>query len=317
MISLPKNAIPYIKGLMCVFENANCSSLARVANCSHDSLTRILKEQKLVWQILLTSFALRIFGKLQDGYLIIDDTVISKIFAKKIENLSWVYCSKIGKVVQGLDIVMLAWSNGKLTLPLAIKVYQKNSGKTKIDLALELLDCAKTLDLKPKYVTFDCWYAADKILKKIEQFNWIFITQIKKNRKINNSPVKRLFKNPYWIFQGKLSGGLEVKVVRNGKNYFIANDLSLEKKEILNLYKGRWLVETVFRMLHSKLGIDQCQLISLQAQTAHFYFCLFAFLALEKQRMIDEKTIYQLKQECSFNFRKADHIVNTLIFQGA
>ena len=82
MLSLPKNAISYIKGLLCVFENANCSSLARVVKCSHDNLTRILKEQKLERQTLLTSFALRIFGKLQDGYLIIDDTVVSKIFAK-------------------------------------------------------------------------------------------------------------------------------------------------------------------------------------------------------------------------------------------
>lgn len=317
MLSLPKNALSYIKGLMCVFENANCSSLARVVNCSHDNLTRTLKERKLVWQILLISFALRIFGKLQDGYLIIDDTVVSKIFAKKIENLSWVFCSKIGKVIQGLDIVMLAWSDGKITIPLAIRVYQKSSGKTKIDLALELLQYSKFLDLKPKYITFDCWYAADKILKKIEKLGWIFITQIKKNRKINGTQARHLFSNPYWIFQGKLSGGREVKIVRNGKNYFITNDLSLNKKEILNLYKGRWLIETVFRMLHSKLGIDQCQTISLKAQTAHFHLCLLTFLCLEKEKIVSQRTIYQIKQECSFNFQKADSIVNTLFFQCA
>jgi len=317
MLSLPKNAILYIKGLMCVFENANCSSLSRITDCSHDNLTRILNEQKLVWQTLLTSSVLRIFGKLQDGYLIIDDTVISKIFAKKIENLSWVYCSKISKVIQGLNIVTIAWSNGKFTIPLAIKVYQKSSGKTKIDLALELLKYAKSLGIKPKYVTFDCWYAADKLLKRIKKYKWTFITQIKKNRKINGTQVRTLFPNPYWISQGKLSGGIEVKVVRHGKKHFITNDLSLDKKEILNLYKGRWLVETVFRMLHSKLGLDQCQAISLQAQTTHFYFCLFAFLALEKQRIDSEKTIYRVKQECSFNFQKADYIVNTLFFQCA
>jgi transposase len=212
---------------------------------------------------------------------------------------------------------MIAWSNEKFTIPLAIKVYQKSSGKTKIDLALELLEYAKSLGLKPKYITFDCWYAADKILRKIKQLEWTFITQIKKNRKINGIQAKRLFPNPYWISQGKLSGGIEVKVVRHGKKYFITNNLSLDKKEILNLYKGRWLVETIFRMLHSKLGIDQCQAISLEAQTTHFYFCLFTFLAFEKQRIITKKTIYQVKQECSFNFQKADYIVNTLFFQGA
>ncbi len=317
MFTLPKNAIVYIKGLMCVFENANCVSLARIVNCSHDNLTRILKTRKLVWQILLSSFILRIFGKLQNGYLIIDDTVVSKVFAKKIENLSWVYCSKVSKVIQGLDMVMLAWSDGKITIPLAIKVYQKSNGKSKIDLAIELLEHAKFLDLTPKYITFDCWYAADKILKRIEEFNWIFITQIKKNRKINNTQARRLFSNPYCISQGKLSGGCEIKIVRHGKNYFATNDLSLDKKGILTFYKGRWLVETVFRALHSKLGLDQCQSISLQTQTAHFHLCLLTFLCLEKERISSKKTIYQLKQECSFDFQRADYIVNTLFFQCA
>lgn len=317
MLSLPKNAILYIKGLVCAFENANCSSLARVVNCSHDNLTRILKERKLVWQILLSSSVLRIFGKLQDGFLIIDDTVVSKMFAKKIENLSWVFYSKLGKVILGLNIVMLAWSDGSLTIPLAIKVYQKSNGKSKIDLALELLGVANFLDLKPKYITFDCWYAADKVLKKIEVLGWIFITQVKKNRKLNGIPVRYLFPNPYWISQGKLSSGIEVKIVRHGKNYFITNDLLLEKKEVLSLYKGRWLVETIFRVLHSKLGLDKCQAISLKAQTTHFYFCLFAFLCLEKERIIAKKTIYQAKQDCSFNFQRADYIVKTQFFQSA
>lgn len=317
MLSLPKNAIYYIKGLMCVFENANCSSLARIVQCSHDSLTRILKEQKLCWQILLQGFVLRIFGKLQGGYLIIDDTVVSKRFAQIIESLTWVFDSKIGKCILGLNLVMLAWSNGKITIPLTIKVYQKSSGKTKIDLALELLQYAKVLGLTPQYITFDCWYAADKILKKVENFRWTFITQIKKNRKLNGISVKKVFTNPYWIKQGKLSGGIKVLVVRHGKKYFVTNDLSLTKKEIISFYKGRWLVETVFRMLHSKLGIDQCQAISLRAQAAHFYLCLLTFLVLEKERLNTKKTIYQVKQECSFNFQKADYIVNTLSFQGA
>lgn len=317
MLSLPKNAVLYIKGLICCFENANCSSLARIVQCSHDSLTRILNERKLAWQILLTSFALRIFGKLQGGYLIIDDTVINKQFAKKIENLSWVFSSKLGKAIPGLNIVALVWSDGKTTIPLAIRVYQKSSGKTKIDLALELLEFARRLDLTPNYVTFDCWYAADKILKKIEEFSWFFITQIKKNRKIDGIQVKKKFPNPYWITQGSLSGDIKVSIVRHGKKYFITNNLSLNKEEIRTLYKGRWLVETIFRMLHHKLGIDQCQAISFNAQTSHFYLCLLSFLVLEKERLITKQTIYKLKQKCSYGFQYADYIVNTLSFQGA
>lgn len=317
MSSLPKNAINYIKGLICVFENANCASLSKIVGCSHDSLTRILNERKLSWQILLESFTLRIFGKLNDGWLIIDDTVISKRFAREIENLSWVFDSKISKSIRGLNIVLLAWSNGKTTIPLAIKVYRKKDKKTKIDLAIELIEYARLLLIEPKYITFDSWYAAEKLLKKIVSCKWTFVTQIKKNRKLNGIQVREIYRHPYWMSQGELSGGIIISVVRNGKKYFATNDLTLTKKEILSLYKGRWLVETIFRILHSKLGIDECESRSLISQIAHFHFCLLAYIVLEKEKFITGKTIYQIKSDCSFDFKKADNLLNKLIYQGA
>src|SRR4030043_1179260 len=149
---LPKNVIAYLKGLMCVFENANCVSLADTSLSSHDSLTRILNNEKFSWQTLLENFIMRIFGKLSDGWLIIDDTVISKTFAKKIENLAWVYDSKIGKSIIGLNIVALIWSNGKINVPIGIRIYKPKFGKTKIDLAFELLELAKRLKIRPLYL---------------------------------------------------------------------------------------------------------------------------------------------------------------------
>lgn len=317
MLTLPKNGISYLKGLLCVFENANCVALARVAQCSHDSLARVLNGKNFCWQTLLQKFLLRTFGKLQGGYLILDDTVISKRFSRSIENLAWVFDSKIGKSIRGLNIVLLAWSNGKITIPLAIRVYQKIQKKSKIDLAIELIEYAKSLGIKPEYITFDSWYAATKLLKKIIDCQWTFVTQIKKNRKLDGIPLKKVFKNPYWMKQGTIAGGIKISVVRNGKKYFATNDLSLSKKEILSLYKGRWLVETIFRMLHSELGLDKCQGRKLDAQIAHFHLCLLAYSALEKERFVQRKTIYEIKRNCSFDFQNADNILFRLNFQGA
>ncbi len=150
--------LAYLKGLLMVAEKATCVALGRLkSEFSHDSLTRILKNQRIEWQTLLHILAIRIFGKLQNGFLIIDDTVIDKSFAKLIECISWVYCSKKGRPILGLSVVVLAWSNGKITVPLAIRIWKKRSGKSKYDLALELLSYARNiLRIKPKYVTFDC-----------------------------------------------------------------------------------------------------------------------------------------------------------------
>lgn len=316
-MSLPKNVILYIKGLMCVFENANCVSLGEISKCSHDSLARVLNGKKFCWQTLLQNFLLRTFGKLQDGYLMIDDTVISKQFAKKIENIAWVFDSVVGRSILGINLVMMAWSNGKVTIPLAVKVYQKDSKKTKIDLAVELLEYAKRLGIKPKYVAFDSWYTATAVFEKINDFGWTFATQLKKNRKLDGVPVREVYRNPYWIKQGKLVGGLKVLVVRNGKKYFVTNNPVLSKKELLSFYKGRWKNETVFRALHDKLGLDECQAKKLESQTAHFHLCLMAYAALEKERFIKNRTIYQIKRSCSFDFQEADNILSKLFFQGA
>ena len=316
-MSLPKNVITYIKGLMCVFENANCVSLSKAGLSSHDSLTRILNNEKLSWQILLNNFTLRIFGKLSGGWLIIDDTVISKTFARKIENLAWVFDSKIGKSIIGLNIVVLIWSNGKINLPLGIRIYRKDSGKTKIDLALELLESAKTMKIRPLYVVFDSWYASKKLFRKIRECQWHFVTRLKPNRLLNGVPLKEIQRHPYWLMAGKIEGGIKVLVARHGKKYFAASDLKLAKPELLANYKSRWEIETVFRMLHAKLGIDQCESRKLIAQSAHFHLCLMAYAVLAREKYITGQSVYQIKRKCSFNFKTADNILSKLNFQSA
>ena len=316
-MTLPKNALNYVKGLMCVFENATCVALSEINQCSHDSLSRVLERKKFCWQILLQNFILRTFGKLQDGYLMIDDTVISKQFAKRIENIGWLFDSKIGKSILGINLVLLAWSNGTTTIPLAIKVYQKNNGKSKIDLAVELLLYAKKLGIKPKYVAFDSWYTAEKIFRTIKKCNWKFVTRLKSNRKLDNVPVKKIYRHPYWLKTGKLLGGVKVLAVRNGKKYFATNDLNLSKQELLANYKTRWEIETIFRALHSKLGMDECQARKIYSQNTHFHLCLIAYVALKKESFIRQRTVYQIKRDCSFNFQYAQSILDKLNFQGA
>jgi transposase len=260
---------------------------------------------------------MRTFEKLPAGYLVIDDTTISKRFAASIENLSFVFDTKLGKSILGLQLVLIIWSNGEVAIPLALRVYQKNTGKTKIDLACELIEHAKKLGIKPEFITFDCWYAAEQLLKLIDSYGWTFVTRLKNNRKLNGIPLREAKRNPYWMMTGKLAGGQKVLVVRNGKRYFATNDLALSREEVISRYKLRWVIETVFRMLHSKLGLDKCQGRKITAQTAHFHLCLMAYLVLEKESYFQKKSVYKIKRQCSFNFQYAESILNKLNFQGA
>lgn len=317
---MPTRIFTYIKGLLTVSELATCTAMARVLRdeSSHDTLSRILKDQRLEWQTLLSSLLLRICGKLRGGFFIIDDTVIDKSFAKVIENLSWIFCSKKRSSVLGLNIVVLAWSNSTITLPLAFKIWKKDSKKSKYDLALELLSYARNfLHLKPRYVAFDSWYASKKILKRIQKYEWTFVTRLKKNRKFNGVQLQRYKKHPYWIGHGTIDGNYTVLIVRHGKKYYATNDLELSKKEICHRYYTRWNIETMFRMLYDKLGLQECQARSLIAQTAHIHLCLMSFILLEKEKQETGKTWYQLRRDYRFHPQKVDCLLSKLNFQCA
>lgn len=311
---MPERIFAYVKGLLSVSESAACTALARVLmNTSHDSLTRILNDPKLVWQTLLTSLVLRIVGKLSNGWLIIDDTVIPKQFAKVVENISWVFSSKEGRSVLGLNIVVLCWSNGRMTVPLAFKMWRKDGAKSKFDLTLELLSYARNLlQLRPQYVVFDSWYASKNILRRLNRYGWTFVCQLKKNRLFNTVQLQKHRRNPYWMERGIIYGNCEVLVVRHGKKYFATNDLTAAKQGILSRYRTRWSIETMFRLLHGKLGMDECEARSARAQTAHITLCCMSFLILERVKRSTGKTWYQLKREYSFHPERVDLLVNEL-----
>ena len=192
---MPLKIITGVKGLLTVSESATRAALSRVVNRPHDSLSRILQDTKLEWQTLLSSFIRKILGKLSGGYLMTDDTVVNKSFAKVIDGLAWIFCSMEGRPVLGLNIVVLAWSNGTVTVPLAMKIWERG-GKPKYDLALQLLSYARNiLRIKPKYAAFDSWYPSQKMLQRLHRYGWAFYPQIKKNRKFNGAQVQRRHPN--------------------------------------------------------------------------------------------------------------------------
>lgn len=310
---MPITILRYVSGLLSVSEAATCTAIARVVGGSHDTLSRTLKDTKLEWQTLLRAFISRAFGNLSGGHLIIDDVVLNKRYAKCIENLSWVYSSKEQRSVLGLNLVILCWSNDTITIPLAVKIWKKGAKKSKYDLALELLAYARNiLQLKPEYVTFDSWYAAKKILKRLKTYHWVFYTQLKKNRKFNGVRVSRFRSTRFWTESGTIDGNYAVLVVKHGGKYFVTNNLSASKSEILAKYKTRWAIETMFRMLQCRLGMDECQTILLRAQVAHVCMSLMAFVVLERARVETGKTWYALKRELTFHPKIAQPLLSTL-----
>jgi hypothetical protein len=57
--------------------------------------------------------------------LIIDDTVIPKPFATAMEGLAWVFSSQERRPVYGFSLVLLVWTDGRLRVPLGVRLWHK------------------------------------------------------------------------------------------------------------------------------------------------------------------------------------------------
>ena len=283
----------YMIALMYRTTKANAVELAECYdNFSHDRFTRLL-HLPCCWPTLLwQKCAARAVGR--GGWLELDDTVLDK-FGEHIFGVAWVYCSRLQKVVLGLNVVALIWTDGRRRIPIGIKLWRKGH-QSKVVLAAKLLRWAKRVGLQPDYVIMDSWYSARAILKQLRSYGWHFVTRLKKNRKFNGKKLSKQWPHRFGHGQGKLSGGIEVLLVKDGPRYLATSDLTLSLHQVKALYGQRQQIEEFFRLMRGQLRWGQCPARSQAAQVAHLHLCLIAYCALEQEASRQHTTIYRLRR---------------------
>jgi Transposase DDE domain len=303
---MPEPLWIYLMALLYFTNMTTCSAMADAFDStSHDRLTRMLRGP---WSgHILLDLVLRTLFTVAGGYLIVDDTVIAKPYARLLGEAAWVWSSKDRKVLFGVSVVLLVWTDGQHRLPVAFRVWQKG-GASKYDLALELLSYARNrLKCKPHFVLFDSWYPSKKLLKRLRDYGWYFVCQLKKNRTFEGCALHAYLPQPYWQAVGSLSGGLKVFVVRYRRKYYATNRLTLTAKEVQGHYRRRHAVEEVIRTVKSQLSLEACQTgyqrsweakrpAKEGAQSHHIALCLVAYLLVERERLDQGCTWRQLKR---------------------
>lgn len=306
---MPVRFVPYLVGLV-QGVLVSATSLERQFGYSHDGITRSLV-RIFRWDHWIFFVIHRLFGLLSGGYLILDDTVIAKPYARHMQGASFVHSSVLNQTVYGYNIVFLCWSNGTLTIPLAWKWYKKNN-KTKIDLAMELLVTAKKRwNLTPQYVLFDKFYGANKLLNQLHTYGWTFVAQLKCNRIINAAPVKEDLTQEGDTTSGWVADQVKVSIVKHDEKYFFTNDLSLSLEKLPELYQHRWPIEEVFRFLKTELRLEHCQARTQQAQKTHLASCVVLYLIFQKEQQIKKnETMYAVRRLWQMNRRLGRNQIN-------
>jgi putative transposase len=95
---------------------------------------------------------------LATGILVVDDSTLDKFYAKKMELVTRQESGKHGRVVQGINLISLLWTQGDNHIPLDYRFYEKSvDGATKNVDGRAMLDVAKAREFAPQSVVFDSW----------------------------------------------------------------------------------------------------------------------------------------------------------------
>lgn len=128
------------------------------------------------------------------GYLVIDDSVADKWYAKNIEMVQRQYSGNHHWLVDGFDVVSLLWTQSTDPskaehITVDFRLYAPTfDGKTKHNHATELLESSFLREFESPIVTFDSWYSATKTLKFINHdLKWTFVAAVVHNRHVHRS----------------------------------------------------------------------------------------------------------------------------------
>lgn len=302
------NEYDYINFLIATQKTYSCTEAERVqpdqANPpAHDAVNRLLHRIEPTTEALWSEAQKYI--SLDSGVLVIDDSTLDKFYAKKIELVtrrsqqSFLEATsrkasersgKHGRVVQGINLITLLWTEGDSHIPCDYRLYDKISdGATKNEYFRSMLTVAKSRGFRPACVVFDGWYSSLENLKTIRSSDWLWLTRLKRNRLVNpdeqgNRPLHQVeITSTGTVVHLKGYGLVKVfKIVTPDGyiDYWTTNDLTMPELKRLQLAEFAWTIEEYHRELKQFCGVERCQVRSSRCQRNHIGLAIRAFLRL-------------------------------------
>jgi len=285
--------LDYIDFLIATPKVASCCEAARSqppgnAPPAHDAYTRLLHRLNPNPEALYRE-AEPLVDK-AEGVLVLDDSTLDKLYAKAIQPVHRHWSGKHKRVVWGINLITLVWTDGDRMMPLDYRIYDRpKDSLTKNDHFRSLVLAAKRRGFQPRAVLFDSWYSGLDNLKLVRDCGWTFLTQLKVNRKVDldRQGYREVAGLPIppegAVVHLKGFGSVKVfKVVsRDGDvEYWATNDLEMDELRRLGLAEQSWAIEEYHRALKQCCNVEKCQARSSRAQRNHIGMAIRAFVRL-------------------------------------
>lgn len=270
---------------------------------AHDAFTRLLHRLEPDPETLWAEAAPQV--RRDGGILVLDDSTLDKPYARKIGLLTRHWSGKHRRVVQGINLLTLLWTDGEALLPCDYRLYEKAvDGLSKNDHFRALLVTAKARGFAPECVVFDSWYASLANLKALRGHGWRWVTQLKANRLVNpdgtgNRPLGDCVISPTGTrvhLQGY--GFILVFLIVHpdgDREYWATSDLTLAELTRRKYAEFAWGIEVYHRGLKQHCGVERAEVRAARAQRNHINCAIRAFLRLEQHRLVTGVSWWEAK----------------------
>ena len=272
---------------------------------AHDAYTRLLLRQppdtEALWQE--TQPLVDTTG----GLLIHDDSTLDKPYAKNMALVHRHWSGKHHRVVSGINLLTLLWTDGGAKLPVDCRLSNTpQDGTDKNQHFRAMLHTAKQRGFAPRFVCFDSWYSGLDNLKAVRDKGWTWLTRFKRNRAVDpddtgNRAIYLLDIPPEGqVVHLRGYGMVRVFVLISDDmedvQFWATSDLTMTENTRRQLATQAFAIEEYHRGLKQCCGVERCQARTERAQRNHILFALRAFVRLEHRRIQSGRSWYASKK---------------------
>lgn len=323
MINIERQLIYPVALLLSTSPRKSCEAMAIVAKTSGDKLCRILKEKTITMHDLIGLAKKVLVGK--KWYLIIDDTIIEKIYAKVIEGACDNFDSSDGSTYRSLCSITAVLTDGKTVIPVDQALwlsaeFAEGEYKKKWEIAHELIAKIRA-EIPIHMLIADGLYATENMLNKCLSLGIFFEMRFHSNRVIEYKGNKVAIRDLADLqLTGRRGARTKCGMWKGMKLYFTSvkrtsksgritvvyqvSNFKASAREHKQIYGFRWGIEKFFRSAKQHLGLNHCQAQSQIAQENHIMNVFFAYslLQIERKKFSLENVEAALKRLKSKNY---------------
>jgi DDE superfamily endonuclease len=294
----------------------------------HDALNRLLRTVPLSTRALLAGTMVlvaalsRRLGTL--GYLVVDDVVIEKPFAKRLPWAAWTYSFAKKRKVYGCHIVLLSWTSdptGRWRIPVAFRLWRPKRTcppgryQKKTALVVTMLREVVAAGCPAAYLVGDTAYTGGCVSKAAGRLGLVGIGTLSPRTTVVYRGKRQAVRDLAGRLQLKWRPTLGVRaialqvyapalgqvrlvVLRNEHGnfeYLVTNARATDLTTLVERKRSRWRIETIFRDTQQLAGLGACQCWVDQALVRHVALVFLTFVVLPLVRRDSHETVGAVK----------------------